>query len=143
MDRTTQPITEPPPPGAAQQSTAGATNATNEAGPYATTAGPTNPTTAGPTYPTTAGPTYPRTGAGPYGPETRWHPLPPAVDYRMRRSGTDKMLAGVCGGIAEHTDIDPVYIRLAFLVSLFWGGIGFVAYAAAALLMPKPLPASS
>jgi len=58
----------------------------------------------------------------------------------MRRSATDKMIAGVCGGIAEHTDIDPVYIRLAFLVSLFWGGIGLFAYLAAAVIMPKPLP---
>jgi len=56
----------------------------------------------------------------------------------MRRSGTDKMIAGVCGGIAEHTDIDPVYIRLAFLVSLFWGGIGLFAYIAAAVIMPRP-----
>jgi len=91
----------------------------------------------------TAAAPYPAIGAGPYGPETRWHPLPPATDYRMRRSNTDKMLAGVCGGIAEHTDIDPVYIRLAFLISLFWGGIGFFAYVAAAVIMPKPLPASS
>ena len=89
------------------------------------------------------GATYPVTGAGPYGPETRWHPLPPATDYRMRRSATDKMIAGVCGGIAEHTDIDPVYIRLAFLVSLFWGGFGFFAYVAAAILLPKPLPTGS
>jgi phage shock protein C len=58
----------------------------------------------------------------------------------MRRSATDKMMAGVCGGIAEHTDIDPVYIRLAFLVSLFWGGIGLFAYIAAAVLMPRPVP---
>lgn len=58
----------------------------------------------------------------------------------MRRSATDKMMAGVCGGIAEHTDIDPVYIRLAFLVSLFWGGIGLFAYIVAAVLMPRPVP---
>ncbi|MBA3293737.1 MAG: PspC domain-containing protein [Geodermatophilaceae bacterium] len=56
----------------------------------------------------------------------------------MRRSAEEKMLLGVCGGIAEHTDIDPVYVRLAFLVSLFWGGIGIFAYIAAALVMPKP-----
>ncbi len=58
----------------------------------------------------------------------------------MRRSANEKMLAGVCGGIAEHTGIDPVYIRLVFLVSLFWGGIGIFAYLAAILVMPKPLP---
>ncbi|MDQ4037244.1 MAG: PspC domain-containing protein, partial [Actinomycetota bacterium] len=77
---------------------------------------------------------------GPYAPATAWYPDPPERDVRMRRSGTDKMIAGVCGGIAEHTDIDPVYIRLAFLVSLFWGGIGLFVYIAAAVLMPRPLP---
>lgn len=77
---------------------------------------------------------------GPYGPQTSWYPLPPTRQTRMRRSDRDKMLLGVCGGIAEHTGIDPVYIRLGFLVSLFWGGIGLVAYIAAALVMPKPQP---
>ena len=91
--------------------------------------------------------TYGATASGPYGgpgpdgPEPRWNPESPARTFRMRRSATDKMLLGVCGGIAEHTDIDPVYIRLGFLVSLFWGGIGIFAYLAAALVMPKPLPA--
>ena len=86
-----------------------------------------------------AGP-YGPPATGPYAPAPSWYPYLPERDVRMRRSGTDKMIAGVCGGIAEHTDIDPVYIRLAFLVSLFWGGIGFFAYLAAAVIMPKPLP---
>lgn len=89
-------------------------------------------------YPPVSG-TYRTTAAGPYGPDTGWQALPAGLDTRMRRSATDKMLAGVCGGIAEHTDIDPVYIRLAFLVSSFWGGIGVIAYIAAAIIMPKPL----
>ena len=76
----------------------------------------------------------------PYGPDIRWEPGLPAGTFRMRRSAEEKMLLGVCGGIAEHTDIDPVYVRLAFLVSLFWGGIGIFAYITAALVMPKPLP---
>ncbi len=87
-----------------------------------------------------AGPTAPYGPHGPYGPDTRGYPGPPARNFRMRRSAKEKMLLGVCGGISEHTDIDPVYIRLAFLVSLFWGGIGIFAYIAAALVMPKPLP---
>ncbi|MGI8626320.1 MAG: PspC domain-containing protein [Geodermatophilaceae bacterium] len=81
-----------------------------------------------------------RPAAGPDAPAPAWYPYPPERDTRMRRSATDKMMAGVCGGIAEHTDIDPVYIRLAFLVSLFWGGIGLFAYIAAAVLMPRPVP---
>ncbi len=92
--------------------------------------------------PTAAHPTPERPAAQPYdprGPQPPSQPIQPPRDVRMRRSTTDKMLLGVCGGIAEHTDIDPVYIRLAFLVSLFWGGIGIFGYIAAALVMPKPL----
>ncbi|MEJ7704204.1 MAG: PspC domain-containing protein [Geodermatophilaceae bacterium] len=88
----------------------------------------------------TAAGSHEKTAAGPYGPDTRSYPVPANRDVRMRRSAADKMLLGVCGGIAEHTDIDPVYIRLGFLVSLFWGGIGIFGYVAAALVMPKPQP---
>ncbi len=99
------------------------------------------PGTSGPPGTYGASASGPYGGPGPDGAEPRWNPESPARTFRMRRSATDKMLLGVCGGIAEHTDIDPVYIRLGFLVSLFWGGIGIFAYLAAALVMPKPLPA--
>lgn len=35
---------------------------------------------------------------------------------RLMRSETDKMIAGVCGGLAEYLNIDPVLVRLAFVV---------------------------
>jgi len=118
-----------------------ATDNTTDSATDSTTAARTGTPHGGSYGMTDSGPHGP-TDSGPHGPETRRYPGPP-TDFRMRRSATDKMLAGVCGGIAEHTDIDPVYIRLAFLVSLFWGGIGIVAYIAAALIMPKPLPSGS
>ncbi len=47
---------------------------------------------------------------------------------RLYRSRTNKIIAGVCGGIAEYTNIDPTIVRLLWLlVSLIWGA-GIVAY---------------
>ena len=104
---------------------------------------------------TPPGPDADNTGAAPpgwYGPtvdapyerQTSWGATSSTWASRLRRSGTDKMLAGVCGGIAERTDIDPVFIRLAFLICLFWGGtgiaVGILLYLAAALILPRPLP---
>jgi len=47
---------------------------------------------------------------------------------RLYRSKTEKMLSGVCGGIAELFDIDPTLVRLAFVVTTLWGGFGLIVY---------------
>ena len=47
---------------------------------------------------------------------------------RLYRSCTDKMLCGVCGGIAEYCDIDPTVVRLAWVVFCAMGGSGIAAY---------------
>ncbi len=61
-------------------------------------------------------------------------------DYRkIYRSDEDRVIAGVCGGIGEYFRIDPVIIRLLWIVSLFAGGTGFFAYLIAWLIIPpKP-----
>ncbi len=58
---------------------------------------------------------------------------------RLYRSSTDKTFLGVCGGIGEYFDVDPVAVRLIWLLLIvFTGGIpGLVTYVFAALLMPK------
>ena len=57
------------------------------------------------------------------------------MDKRLYRIEEGKMLAGVCGGIAEYFNIDPTLVRLGWvLVSCFAAGI--LAYIAAALIMP-------
>ncbi|MCW4352494.1 PspC domain-containing protein [Hoyosella sp. YIM 151337] len=53
-----------------------------------------------------------------------------------RLSHTGK-IAGVCSGFGHRYDIDPVLIRVAFIVSAFFGGAGIVLYLAAWLLLPK------
>ena len=55
---------------------------------------------------------------------------------RLRRSTTDKHVAGVAGGLGRHLDIDPIIIRVAFVVLTFFGGAGVLAYGALWLLVP-------
>jgi phage shock protein C len=47
---------------------------------------------------------------------------------RFYRSRNDRVLAGVCGGLAEYFDIDPLLIRLLFVVLALIGGGGFLLY---------------
>lgn len=57
---------------------------------------------------------------------------------RLFRSSTDKMLSGVCGGIAEYFNIDPTLIRLAVvLLSCLSFGTGIIAYIIAAIIIPQ------
>ncbi len=55
---------------------------------------------------------------------------------RLMRSETDKMLAGVCGGLAAYLGIDPVLVRLAFVLLLLASGIGLVIYVILWVIMP-------
>jgi phage shock protein PspC (stress-responsive transcriptional regulator) len=56
---------------------------------------------------------------------------------RLVRSKQNKVLAGVAGGLADYFNVDPLLIRIAFVLLSFAGGIGIVAYAAAWALIPK------
>jgi len=59
-------------------------------------------------------------------------------DYsQLRRSLTDRKIAGVAGGLGRHLNIDPTILRVAFVVLCFFGGAGFVLYGAAWLLVPE------
>jgi phage shock protein C len=55
---------------------------------------------------------------------------------RLFRSGKDKMIAGVCGGIAEYFDIDSAWVRLIAVVLVFAGGIGIPMYIIAWIIIP-------
>ncbi len=56
---------------------------------------------------------------------------------RLRRSTHDRKVAGVAGGLARHLDIDPVILRVAFVVLAFFGGAGLILYGACWLLVPE------
>ena len=47
---------------------------------------------------------------------------------RLRRSVTDRHVAGVAGGIARHLDIDAIIVRVALVVGVFFGGAGLLLY---------------
>jgi phage shock protein C len=56
---------------------------------------------------------------------------------RLYRSRTHRIIAGVCSGIADYTNIDPTIVRLLWLlVSLFWGA-GIIAYIIAVIIIPE------
>ena len=55
----------------------------------------------------------------------------------LRRSVTDRKVAGVAGGLGRHLNIDPTILRVLFVVLCFFGGAGFVAYGVAWLLVPE------
>ena len=56
---------------------------------------------------------------------------------RLRRSVTDRHIAGVAGGLARHLDVDPIIVRVFLVVASFFGGAGLVAYVGAWLLVPE------
>ena len=56
---------------------------------------------------------------------------------KLYRSNTDKILAGVCGGIAEYLAVDPTVVRLLAVLSVFTS-VGIIAYIVAALVIPLP-----
>ncbi len=62
--------------------------------------------------------------------------VPTAETPRLRRSGTDRMLGGVSGGLADYTGIDTVLWRVAFVALTLLGGSGVLFYALMWVLMP-------
>lgn len=59
---------------------------------------------------------------------------------RLYRSRKNRMLGGVCGGIAEYFEIDPVIVRLIAVALFFVGGSAILAYIIALIVIPyEPL----
>jgi phage shock protein PspC (stress-responsive transcriptional regulator) len=56
---------------------------------------------------------------------------------KVHRLARDKKIAGVCAGLGEYFDLDPVFLRLFFLVSLFFGGIGALVYLLLWIMVPE------
>ena len=68
-------------------------------------------------------------------------PLPASSRPELRRSGTDRMLGGVCGGLAEYSGIDAVLWRVGMVGLTVAGGAGVVVYLLLWVLLPSaPLP---
>jgi phage shock protein PspC (stress-responsive transcriptional regulator) len=69
------------------------------------------------------------------GPRVGWDDIRDLA--RIRRSRADRRVAGVAGGLGRHLDIDPLILRVAFVVLTFFGGVGLLLYIALWLLLPE------
>jgi phage shock protein C len=58
------------------------------------------------------------------------------MNRRLSRCRHDRMLAGVASGMAEYFEVDPTLIRILWIVSIFFGGLGLFAYIVLAIIMP-------
>jgi phage shock protein PspC (stress-responsive transcriptional regulator) len=56
---------------------------------------------------------------------------------KLHRSLEDRKIAGVCAGLGEYFDLDPVFFRLFFLFSILFGGLGVIAYVMLWILVPS------
>src|SRR6478609_2729680 len=56
--------------------------------------------------------------------------------WTVRRSAKDVKVAGLCGGIAAKWDVDPILVRIGFVLLALSAGIGVVLYLAGWLLLP-------
>lgn len=64
----------------------------------------------------------------------------PDTRKRLYRSRKDRVIAGVCGGLADYFHMDPTWIRLLFLIFLFLGGSAILVYLVMWLVVPiEPL----
>ena len=55
---------------------------------------------------------------------------------RLYRSEKDKIVAGVCGGIAEYLNIDPIIVRVLFLLAIISEGFGLMLYIILWIVIP-------
>ncbi len=55
---------------------------------------------------------------------------------RLYRSGRDKMLGGIAGGLADYFEVDVTLVRLIVLVTVLAGGVGLFAYLVAWIIIP-------
>jgi phage shock protein PspC (stress-responsive transcriptional regulator) len=55
---------------------------------------------------------------------------------KLLRPTEDRKIAGVCAGLGEYFELDPVFFRLFFLFSILFGGLGAVAYVMLWILVP-------
>jgi phage shock protein PspC (stress-responsive transcriptional regulator) len=63
-------------------------------------------------------------------------PTPSTEPRKLARSTEDHMVAGVAGGLGRYFGLDPVLFRIAFGISVFFGGIGLLAYIALVAFLP-------
>ena len=56
---------------------------------------------------------------------------------KMYRSVSNRMVAGVCPGVAEYLNIDPTVVRVVWAIASLFGFLGVIAYIACAFIIPE------
>lgn len=56
---------------------------------------------------------------------------------RLYRSADNRLIGGVCGGLGDYFDVDPVLVRLVWLILILFGGIGLLLYLVGWLIIPE------
>jgi phage shock protein C len=59
------------------------------------------------------------------------------MEKKLYKSSTDKMLAGVCGGVAEYFELDSTWVRLGYAALVILAGTGVLLYIVCAIIMPE------
>jgi phage shock protein C len=59
------------------------------------------------------------------------------MSARLTRSETDRVIAGVAGGVAQRFGFNSTFVRLAWLLSIFFGGFGILAYLILWIALPN------
>lgn len=63
------------------------------------------------------------------------------MEKRLQRSRTEKMIGGVCGGLAEYFNVDPTIVRILWVIISLLGGAGILLYIILWVIMPLQPPA--
>jgi len=58
------------------------------------------------------------------------------MQKRLYRSKDERMIWGICGGIGQYFGVDPTIVRVIWVVSLFFGGFGLLAYVILRFVIP-------
>lgn len=64
------------------------------------------------------------------------------MEKRLHRSRTEKMIGGVCGGLAEYFGIDPTIVRVVWVLITLTAGLGILLYLVLWIVMPLDTPAA-
>lgn len=56
---------------------------------------------------------------------------------KLYLSNTNRKIGGICGGLGEYLHVDPTVVRIIFLVSCIFGGLGLIIYLVMGLVVPR------
>ena len=59
------------------------------------------------------------------------------MQKKLYRSKSNRVIAGVCGGVAEYLNVDPTVIRVVWAIASLFAFVGVVAYIACAFIIPE------